>query len=66
MSKFFTSPAIFTSKSLVSNFVIGPILDLPCFNDYQNVSTSFPDGEITPNPVMTTLRLFICILLFIQ
>ena len=56
-SKSFTSPAILTLKSVVSNWVIIPIPDLPAVRLAQNSSLPVPIGVIGPTPVTTTLLL---------
>src|SRR5947199_10413589 len=39
-----------------SNFVIGPMPDLPCMSANQNSSTVLPTGVSAPRPVTTTRR----------
>src|SRR5258705_4677709 len=39
-----------------SNFVIGPMPDLPCVSADQNSSTVLPTGVSAPMPVTTTRR----------
>ena len=53
-SKSFTSAATWTSKSFLSNFVIGAIPFLPSLRPSQKLATSFPKGVIAPIPVITT------------
>ena len=54
-SKFLTSPAIFTGKSVISKEVIVDIPDLPAIKLVQNASKPIPKGETTPSPVIATL-----------
>src|SRR6266850_3987305 len=63
-SKLRTSPAMrvtylnwpLASFSLTSNFVMGPMPDLPCLRDDQNSSVLLPTGVSAPRPVTTTRR----------
>src|SRR5919201_2172051 len=63
-SKLRTSPAMrvtnwyspFAVLVCASNFVIGPMPDLPCISADQNSSTVLPTGVSAPRPVTTTRR----------
>src|SRR5262245_4095451 len=63
-SKLRTSPAMRVTNlysplsdfSLASNFVMGPMPDLPCVSAAQNSSTLLPTGVSAPMPVTTTRR----------
>jgi hypothetical protein len=54
-SKFFTSPAIWTEKSVVSNSVILSIPQTPFTTASKDSFTLCPVEFIVPNPVITTL-----------
>ncbi len=54
-SKSLTSPATFTLKSVVSNFVIFSIPHTPFFAFSHMLSTVLPSGLTTPIPVITHL-----------
>src|SRR3989338_8829451 len=60
-SKLLTSAAIRESKPEASKEVMGPAPLFPDFKASQKVEISFPTGDITPNPVTTTL-FFICVI----
>ena len=51
-----TSPANRVSYAAVSKRVTGPIPDSPATSRFQNSSTEFPSGQMTPCPVTTTRR----------
>jgi hypothetical protein len=53
-SKSLISPAIVTSKPVVSKEVIFPMPLFPALSDAQKSSTLFPMGETIPIPVTTT------------
>ena len=55
-SKFFTSPASLHFKSVVSNWVMGPMPHRPAFAAAQLSAAVLPSGFTVPRPVITTLR----------
>jgi len=55
-SRSLTSAAIWVSNAAASKAVILSMPQQPAVRFDQNVSRSFPTGETTPNPVITTRR----------
>ena len=56
MSSPFTSPASLHLKSVVSNWVMGPMPHWPAFAAAQLSAAVLPSGFTVPRPVITTLR----------
>jgi len=55
-SKSLTSPAMRDVRREASNFVTAPMPLSPASKRFQTVATSLPNGQMMPDPVMTTRR----------